>query len=106
MIEPTASVIEWPVLPHTCATNSVTMSLVRLGTGPDMGLTRAASPPAHQARSPSADLRADLAVQRAQLIEHRVDRARTRLEDRGRVERHPLKAHRLELDHPAQHAIV
>src|SRR5436853_2220835 len=52
------------------------------------------------------DLRADLRVERAQRVEHRVHGARSGLKDRGRVERDPLKAHRLELDDAASHAVV
>jgi hypothetical protein len=35
MIDPTARDIEWPVLPQTCAANSVAMSFPRLAVGCD-----------------------------------------------------------------------
>ena len=42
----------------------------------------------------------------AERVDHRVDRARARLKDRGRVERDPLEAHRFELDHAGHDPVV
>src|SRR5438093_8187232 len=55
---------------------------------------------------PLADGAADLRVERAERVDHRVDRARARLKDRGRVERDPLEAHRFELDHAGHDPVV
>src|SRR5258708_12513633 len=54
----------------------------------------------------SADGGADLAVQRAELVDHRVDRARAGLEDGGRVERRPAEAQLLELGDAGDDAVV
>jgi hypothetical protein len=52
-----------------------------------------------------SDRRADFSVQCAERVDHRVDRARARLEDGGRVEGDPAEAHGLELDDALHHAV-
>src|SRR5439155_19577729 len=53
-----------------------------------------------------ADGGADLAVEGAQRVDHRVHGARARLEDGRGVQRHPLEAHLPQLDHAGHHAVV
>src|SRR5882762_8177918 len=54
----------------------------------------------------SADGGADFAVQRAERVDHRVDRARAGLEHGGRIERRPAEAQLLEFGDTGDDAVV